>query len=69
MNVFIRKTCAIFLIAATAASVSVVSAPSLSAQDAASSSPVTTVSLKSPDRKMGLISSLVVQLLAKEHYT
>ncbi len=69
MNVFIRKTCAIFLIAATAASVSVVSAPSLSAQDAASSVPVTTVSLKSPDRKMGLISSLVVQLLAKEHYT
>ena len=69
MNVFIRKTCAIFLIAATAASVSVVYAPSLSAQDAASSSPVTTVSLKSPDRKMGLISSLVVQLLAKEHYT
>ena len=29
----------------------------------------TTVSLKSPDKKMGLISSLVVQLLAKEHYT
>ena len=29
----------------------------------------TTVSLKSPNRRMGLISSLVVQLLAKEHYT
>lgn len=67
MNVFIRKACAVFLIAATAVSVPVVY--SLSAQDAASSAPVTTVSLKSPDRKMGLISSLVVQLLAKEHYT
>ena len=67
MNVFIRKACAVFLIAATAVSAPVVY--SLSAQDAASSAPVTTVSLKSPDRKMGLISSLVVQLLAKEHYT
>ena len=69
MNVFFRKACAVFLIAATAVSVPVVYSPSLSAQDAASSAPVTTVSLKKPDRKMGLISSLVVQLLAKEHYT
>jgi carboxyl-terminal processing protease len=44
--------------------------PALSAQDArpAASAP-TEVSLKEPDRKMGLIASLVVQLLAKEHYT
>ena len=37
------------------------------AQPAASAP--STVSLKKPDRKMGLIASLVVQLLAKEHYT
>lgn len=44
--------------------------PALSAQDAqpVASAP-TEVSLKEPDRKMGLIASLVVQLLAKEHYT
>ena len=36
---------------------------------APSESAPTSVSLKSPNRRMGLISSLVVQLLAKEHYT
>lgn len=39
-----------------------------SAQQSAASEP-SPVSLKKPDRKMGQIASLVVQLLAKEHYT
>ena len=69
MNVFLRKTCFVFLLAATAASVSILHAQSAQDAAASASAPATTVSLKSPDRKMGLISSLVVQLLAKEHYT
>lgn len=71
MKSFIRKTCAKFLFSVIAA-VAVICphAPSLSAQDARSDvSAPSTVSLKAPDRKMGLIASLVVQLLAKEHYT
>jgi carboxyl-terminal processing protease len=49
--------------------------PALSAQDEKQdaarneTSAPTSVTLKRPDRKMGLIASLVVQLLAKEHYT
>ena len=68
---FIRKTCAkILLSVIAAAAVMCPHIPLASAQDAqdAASAP-TTVSLKSPDRKMGLIASLVVQLLAKEHFT
>ncbi len=68
---FIRKTCAkILLSLIAAAAVMCPHIPLVSAQDAqdAASEP-TSVSLKSPDRKMGLIASLVVQLLAKEHFT
>ena len=71
MNVLIRRIHAKYLLSVIAA-VAMIGphVPILSAQDArpAASAP-TTVSLKSPDRKMGLIASLVVQLLAKEHYT
>lgn len=76
MNVFTRKSCAkIFLSVIAAAIVFCPHVPALSAQDekpAAAqneTSAPTSVTLKRPDRKMGLIASLVVQLLAKEHYT
>ncbi len=72
MNVFTRKICVkSFLVLIAAAVVICPHAPALSAQDAAQteSSAPSSVSLKRPDRKMGLIASLVVQLLAKEHYT
>ncbi len=73
MNIFTRKNCAkLVLSVIAAAAVICPHVPSLSAQDAAASSAASApseVSLKSPDRKMGLIASLVVQLLAKEHYT
>ena len=72
MNFFTRKNCAkIFLSVIAAAAVICPHIPALSAQDAAKSvaSAPSAVSLKAPDRKMGLIASLVVQLLAKEHYT
>jgi len=69
MSILSRKACVrILVFAAAAAVVFVPHVPALSAQDAATSAP-TSISLKTPDRKMGLISSLVVQLLAKEHYT
>lgn len=78
MSIFPRKTIIrIFFFAAAAASVALLPhVPALYAQEKMSmadkggaSAPVSSVSLKKPDRKMGLISSLVVQLLAKEHYT
>jgi len=72
MNVFSRKNLAkIFLPVIVAAAVLCPHAPAVSAQDEArgEASAPTSVSLKRPDRKMGLIASLVVQLLAKEHYT
>lgn len=76
MNVFTRKSCAkLFLSLIAAAAVFCPHVPALSAQDAAQdaakneASEPSSVSLKRPDRKMGLIASLVVQLLAKEHYT
>ena len=73
MTFFTRKNCAKFLLSVIAAAAVVCPhVPALSAQEtppsAASSAP-SEVSLKKPDRKMGLIASLVVQLLAKEHYT
>jgi carboxyl-terminal processing protease len=52
-----------------AAAVACPHVPALCAQDAPQSAAPSAVSLKKPDRKMGLIASLVVQLLAKEHYT
>ena len=72
MNVFSRKKIAeFFLSVIVAAAVFCPHAPAVSAQDEArgEASAPTSVSLKRPDRKMGLIASLVVQLLAKEHYT
>ena len=67
MNAFIRKTCAVVLFAAVLAAAAAV-IPRKPAQPVQLDNP-TAVSMKKPDRKMGLISSLVVQLLAKEHYT
>ena len=68
-TVFVRKTLLKFILSAiAAAAVFVPHTPALSAQDSPAESAPTSVSLKRPDRKMGLISSLVVQLLAKEHY-
>lgn len=67
-----RKQCAkVLLFVIAAAAVVCPHVPALSGQDArtADASAPTPVSIKSPDRKMGLIASLVVQLLAKEHYT
>jgi len=67
MSTFIRKTCAVVLFVAVLAA-----AAAVIPRKPAQSVPVegsTAVSIKKPDRKMGLISSLVVQLLAKEHYT
>lgn len=72
MNVLTRKTCTrFFLSLIAAAAVFCPHIPDLAAQDAAKDnvSAPSQVSLKNPDRKMGLIASLVVQLLAKEHYT
>ncbi|MBP5586291.1 MAG: carboxy terminal-processing peptidase [Lentisphaeria bacterium] len=72
MNVFTRKICVKVLFSViAAAAVFCPHVPAYSAQIAAQSesSAPTSVSLKKPDRKMGLIASLVVQLLAKEHYT
>ena len=76
MNVFTRKSCVkIFLSVIAAAAVFCPHVPVLSAQDekpAAAqneTSAPTSVTLKRADRKMGLIASLVVQLLAKEHFT
>ena len=76
MNVFTRKSCAkIFLPVIAAAIMFCPHVPALSAQDEkpdaaqGEASAPTAVTLKRPDRKMGLIASLVVQLLAKEHYT
>ena len=73
MSIFPRKAFVrILFFAAAAVSVAFVPhVPPLYAQEKTSSesAPVSSVSLKKPDRKMGLISSLVVQLLAKEHYT
>jgi len=69
MNLFSRKACARFLLSALAvAAIVVPHVPALSAQNAPAASASASVTLKSPDRKMGLIASLVVQLLAKEHY-
>ena len=69
MSIFSRKAFVRILVFTAAAAVFCMPhVPAFSAQDTASSAP-TSVSLKTPDRKMGLISSLVVQLLAKEHYT
>ena len=71
MNLFSRKNCAKILLSVIAAAAVVCPhVPVLSAQDeqTAASAP-SAVSMKTPDRKMGLIASLVVQLLAKEHYT
>ena len=67
MNAFVRKTCAVILFAAVlvAAAAVIPRNSAKSVQPAGSAA----VSMKKPDRKMGLISSLVVQLLAKEHYT
>ena len=66
MNAFIRKTCAVVLfVAVLAAAAAVIPRKPAPVQIEGS----TAVSMKKPDRKMGLISSLVVQLLAKEHYT
>ncbi len=71
MNFFTRKICATFFLSViAAAAVFCPHVPMLCAQDVSSAaSGPTSVSLKKPDRKMGLIASLVVQLLAKEHYT
>ena len=74
MNIFTRKSCARILFSVVAAAALLFPhAPVLSAQDAAGGAPETSaptpVSLKQPDRKMSLIASLVVQLLAKEHFT
>jgi len=71
MTIFTRKNSVKFLLSLIAAAVvACPHIPALSAQDAGSAaSAPTPVSLKAPDRKMRLISSLVVQLLAKEHYT
>ena len=76
MTVFTRKSCAkFFLSVIAAAAVFCPHVPVLSAQDGKpnalrdEASVPTSVTLKRPDRKMGLIASLVVQLLAKEHYT
>ena len=71
MNFFTRKNCAKCLLAVIAVAVAICPhVSSLSAQDAGSAAAApSAVSLKAPDRKMGLIASLVVQLLAKEHYT
>ena len=70
MKIFSRNVCIRFLLSAAAAAVMIFPHDlSLSAQDAPAAASSTSVSLKSPDRKMGLIASLVVQLLAKEHYT
>ena len=72
MNFFSRKICAKVLFSVIAAAALLCPhVPALSAQDAirAEGAVPSPVSLKKPDRKMGLIASLVVQLLAKEHYT
>ena len=71
MNIFTRKTCTKLFLSLIAAAVLCPHVPVLTAQDAAKDevSAPSSVSLKNPDRKMGLIASLVVQLLAKEHYT
>ena len=71
MKFFTRKTCAkLFFTMIAASAVVCPFVPALSAQNTSSAaSAPTSVSLKAPDRKMGLIASLVVQLLAKEHYT
>ena len=72
MKSFIRRTCAkLFLFVTAASAVVFPFVPAFSAQDDASgtASAPTPVFLKAPDRKMGLISYLVMQLLAKEHYT
>ena len=72
MNFLTRKTCTkFFLSLIAAAAVFCPHVPALTAQDAAKDAAAdpSPVSLKNPDRKMGLIASLVVQLLAKEHYT
>ncbi len=76
MNIFTRKSCVkIFLSVIAAAAVFCPHVPVLSAQDAKQdaaqndASAPNAVTLKRPDRKMGLIASLVVQLLAKEHFT
>ena len=76
MNIFTRKSCAkLFLSVIAAAAVFCPHVPVLSAQDGKpdairkEASAPTSVTLKRPERKMGLIASLVVQLLAKEHYT
>jgi len=71
MKIFPRKNFVRFVLSVMAAvAMFIPHVPVLSAQDdGAPASSTTSVSLKSPDRKMGLIASLVVQLLAKEHYT
>ena len=70
MTFLTRKNCVKFLLSLIAAAAVVCPhVPVLSAQDAARPAAPTPVSLKRPDRKMGLIASLVVQLLAKEHFT
>ena len=74
LNDTIRLTVFFVMIAASAVFVIRPAVP-LNAQEttpgqgtaAPAESAPTTVSLKSPNRRMGLISSLVVQLLAKEH--
>ena len=75
LNDTIRLTVLFAIIAASAVFVIRPAVP-LNAQEtpgqgaaASAESAPTAVSLKSPNRRMGLISSLVVQLLAKEHYT
>ena len=66
----IRKSCVKFLFSVIAAAVVFCPhVPVSSAQDVPRTSDPSPVSLKRPDRKMSLIASLVVQLLAKEHYT
>ena len=70
MTLFTRKICVKYLLSVIAAAAVVCPhVPAASAQNAPQTAAPTAVSLKKPDRKMGLIASLVVQLLAKEHYT
>lgn len=64
MKAFLRKFCAVFLFVVFAAATAAV----IPRQDSSAPARAET-SDKKPDRKMGLISSLVVQLLSKEHYT